>query len=91
MRTSVASAPAGGNAAHTATLLIGRYAQEYYLQKQRKANLTETVAAYEEYLPRYLPLPHPSPRNQSWWKANPWFEAQLLPILRARVAALLAE
>ena len=73
------------------TLLIGRYAQEYYLQKQRKASLTETVAAYEEYLPRYLPLPHPSPRNQSWWKANPWFESQLLPILRARVAALLAE
>lgn len=73
------------------TLLIGRYAQAYYLRENCRATLTETVATYADYLPHYLPLPHPSPRNQAWWKANPWFAAQVLPELRRRVATLLAE
>lgn len=72
------------------TLLIGRHAQQYYLRGKSKTGLTATVAAYEEYLPRYFPLPHPSPRNQAWWMANPWFEAEVLPVLRSRVAAILA-
>lgn len=72
------------------TLLIGRYAQEATLRENGKATLTETVAAYAEYLPQYFPLPHPSPRNRLWWKANSWFEQDVLPELRARVAAALA-
>ena len=72
------------------TLLIGRHAQEYYLRENGKATLTGTVAAYEDYLPSHFPLPHPSPRNQAWWKANPWFEREVLPALRRRVASLLA-
>ncbi|HJV50988.1 MULTISPECIES: uracil-DNA glycosylase family protein [Oxalobacteraceae] len=73
------------------TLLIGRYAQEFYLRENGKPTLTETVAAWKEYLPRYFPLPHPSPRNQSWWKKNPWFERDLLPELRRRVALLITD
>lgn len=72
------------------TLLVGRYAQERFLGDKCKTSLTETVAAYREYLPAYLPLPHPSPRNQSWWLRNPWFARELLPVLRSRVRAALA-
>lgn len=72
------------------TLLIGRYAQEAYLRENCKSTLTETVAAYKDYLPQYFPLPHPSPRNRIWWKSNSWFELDVLPVLRARVAAALA-
>lgn len=73
------------------TLLIGRYAQQFALGEKCRPTLTETVAAFRDYLPRCLPLPHPSPRNQAWWKANPWFEAELLPVLRLKVHAALAE
>lgn len=72
------------------TLLVGRHAQECYLRENGKATLTETVAAYEEYLPSFFPLPHPSPRNQAWWKAHPWFEREVLPALRRHVASILA-
>jgi uracil-DNA glycosylase len=71
------------------TLLIGSYAQAYYLQDRCKASLTETVKSYAEYLPLYLPLPHPSPRNRLWLKRNPWFAEEVLPLLRARVARAL--
>ncbi|MEO1767846.1 uracil-DNA glycosylase family protein [Thiobacter aerophilum] len=71
------------------TLLVGQYAQAYYLGARRKATLRETVAACHEYLPAYFPLPHPSPRNQLWLKQNPWFAAHVLPLLRERVAAVL--
>jgi len=67
------------------TLLIGSYAQAYYLEEQKKRTLTETVQSYEEYLPKYLPLPHPSPRNNIWLKKNPWFEQDLIPILQRHV------
>lgn len=72
------------------TLLIGRYAQEFYLRDNCKATLTATVAAYKDYLPQYFPLPHPSPRNQSWWKTNDWFGRDVLPELRRRVASILS-
>lgn len=72
------------------TLLIGQYAQAYFLADRRRATLTETVRAWREYAPRFVPLPHPSPRNVGWFKANPWFEADVLPMLRERVAAALA-
>lgn len=70
------------------TLLVGSYAQRFYLN-DRKRSLTETVAAWREYLPEFLPLPHPSWRNTAWLKRNPWFERELLPVLRERVAELL--
>jgi uracil-DNA glycosylase len=71
------------------TLLIGRHAQEYYLRENGRPTLTATVAAYADYLPSFFPLPHPSPRNQAWWKANPWFEQEVLPALRRHVASVL--
>jgi len=71
------------------TLLVGSYAQAYYLGPRAQKTLTETVRHYGDYLPVVLPLPHPSPRNQMWLKRNPWFAAEVLPLLRERVAALL--
>ena len=71
------------------TLLIGQYAQKYYLGDKRKRTLTETVQNYKEYLPDYLPLVHPSPRNAIWMKKNPWFEKKTVPKMRAIVKNLL--
>ena len=70
-------------------VLIGMYAQKYYLKKNAKPKLTDTVAAFEDYLPTYLPLPHPSPRNRFWLTKNPWFEASVIPQLQQRVKALI--
>lgn len=67
------------------TLLFGQYAQAHYLGEARKKNLTETVRNWESYVPAYLPLPHPSPRNQIWERKNPWFESEVLPYLREAV------
>jgi uracil-DNA glycosylase len=64
------------------TLLIGNYAQPYYLKDRMHKNMTETVRAWREFLPHYIPLPHPSPRNIAWFKRNPWFEQEVLPYLR---------
>lgn len=73
------------------TLLLGQYSQDYFLGKRRKASLTETVAAWRDYMPTHLPLPHPSPRNVGWFKANPWFDAEVVPTLRERVREAFAE
>ena len=70
------------------TLLIGQYAQRYYLKDKMKDGLTDTVKAYKEYLPAFLPLPHPSPRNVGWFKANPWFEKEVIKIIREQVEGL---
>ena len=70
------------------TLVIGQYAMAWHLPDV-KTSLTETVRNWRERWPALLPLPHPSPRNNIWLKKNPWFEAELLPPLRARVAQLL--
>jgi len=67
------------------TLLIGQYAQAYYLGKDRKKNLTETVQHFQAYLPKFFPLPHPSPRNNIWQKKNPWFRELVLPALIEKV------
>jgi uracil-DNA glycosylase len=72
------------------TLLVGQYAQAFYLGTRRKASLTATVHAWRDYLPEYLPTPHPSPRNTRWLQVNPWFERDVLPHLRARVHQLIA-
>lgn len=72
------------------TLVIGRYARDYHLPAHAGEPLADTVAAWRDLAPAVVPLPHPSPRNQRWVRARPWFEAELLPHLRARVNALLA-
>ena len=70
-------------------MLIGMYAQNYYLKDKAKRTLTETVANYEEYLPTYFPLPHPSPRNRFWLTKNPWFEEEVVLELQKKVKSLL--
>jgi uracil-DNA glycosylase len=70
------------------TLLVGSYAQAYYLGSSRKKTLGETVRAYREYLPEFFPLPHPSWRNLLWLKRNPWFTKNVIPALRRRIKAL---
>lgn len=69
-------------------LLIGKYAQAYYLGKSAEKNLTDTVKNYRNYLPEFLPLPHPSPRNNIWQAKNPWFKKELLPELKAIVKSI---
>jgi uracil-DNA glycosylase len=71
------------------TILIGKYAQAYYLKERVKKTLGDTVKAYREYGDGAMVLPHPSPRNTLWLKKNPWFEKQIVPELRKRVRALL--
>ena len=71
------------------TVLIGHYAQAWYLGGRRKRTLTETVARWRDYLPRFFAIPHPSWRTLGWQRRNPWFDAELLPELRRRVHALL--
>ncbi len=71
------------------TLLIGRYAQAYYLGEQLKSTLTATVKAWKEFTPTKLPLPHPSPRNNRWLKNNPWFETDVLRYVKRRVRSIL--
>ncbi|WKV12174.1 uracil-DNA glycosylase family protein [Marivirga harenae] len=71
------------------TLLVGQYAQRYYLKKERKETLTLTVQSYTDYLPEYFPLPHPSPRNNIWQSKNPWFKAEVLPYLKSRISDII--
>jgi uracil-DNA glycosylase len=71
------------------TILIGSYSQEMYLGAARKGTLTETVRAFKEYLPRYIPLVHPSPRNNIWQKKNPWFKKEVVTKLKKIVTAAL--
>jgi uracil-DNA glycosylase len=71
------------------TLLIGQYAQRHFLASRRKPSLAETAKAWRQYAPQYIPLPHPSPRNQPWFKRHAWFEEQLVPMLQSRIKTLL--
>ncbi|MGQ7544681.1 uracil-DNA glycosylase family protein [Streptococcus suis] len=70
------------------TLLIGQYAQDYYLEKSQR-NLTERVQHADDYLPTYFPLPHPSPRNNIWQAKNPWFQAEIIPKLQKIIVEIL--
>lgn len=72
------------------TVLIGNYAQKHYLGKTAKQNLTETVRNFDEYLPQYFPLVHPSPLNFRWQAKNPWFKVDVIPKLQQRVQAIIA-
>ncbi len=70
------------------TVLVGSYAQKYYLGDAAKKTMTETVREWRGYLPRFLPVPHPSWRNTGWIRKNPWFETEVLPELRQKVRRL---
>ena len=71
------------------TLLVGKYAQDYFLGTAAKPTLTETVTCWTDYLPQFIPLPHPSPRNQFWLRRNEWFEQEAIPELQHLVAQAL--
>ncbi len=75
-------------------LTIGQYAQAYHLGKRRRASMTDTVVHWQDYFdaasgPSILPLPHPSWRNSGWLRRNPWFEQNVLPVLRQKVRILI--
>ena len=86
-----AHAHRGASYAVRLTLLVGAHAHRLHLGGEDRGNLTANVLAWRDFLPRRIPLPHPSPRNVAWFKRNPWFETGLLPELRNRVAEALAE
>ncbi len=71
------------------TILIGKYAMDYYLKGDMKRNLTETVRCFAEYLPNYFPIVHPSPLNFRWQAKNPWFMEEVVPVLERRVSDIL--
>lgn len=66
-------------------ILVGKYAQDYYLKDIKEKNLTETVRNYKKYLPKYFPIIHPSPLNGRWLAKNPWFEKEVIPELKSLV------
>lgn len=70
------------------TLLIGSYAQHYYLHQKSSVKLTDNVRQFRDFLPDFFPIVHPSPRNQIWQKKNPWFATEVLPELKARVTKI---
>ena len=71
-------------------LLVGSYAQNHYLEGSRET-LTQRVSRWQDFGPRFLPLPHPSPRNALWLKRNPWFEREVVPELQSRVQKLICK
>ena len=71
------------------TILIGHYSQQYYLGETLKPTLTETVRSFKKYLPEFLPLVHPSPRNKIWQKKNPWFEKEVVPYLEKTIKKII--
>ena len=70
-------------------ILVGKYAQDYYLGNEKQQNLTETVFNYKQYLPRYFPIVHPSPLNFRWHNKNSWFIEEVVPELKKRVKEIL--
>jgi uracil-DNA glycosylase len=71
------------------TLLVGAYAQAFYLGARRKKTVADTVRAFRDYLPEFFVLPHPSWRNKAWLKNNPWFANDVIPALRRRVRSII--
>ncbi|NKB99782.1 MAG: uracil-DNA glycosylase family protein [Pseudomonadales bacterium] len=72
------------------TVVIGRYALDWHLAPDKKSTLTDIVQSWENWWPRLIPLPHPSPRNRLWLKKNPWLEVEVVPQLQQRVQKILA-
>lgn len=72
------------------TLVLGQYARDWHVPEDKKKSLTETVSNWQQHWPKLVVLPHPSPRNVRWFKANPWFEQELAPKISGRIAVLLA-
>jgi uracil-DNA glycosylase len=72
------------------TLLVGSYAQRWRLPESKGRSMTEIVAGWRAHLPGLICLPHPSWRNTGWLKRNPWFEDEVVPYLRMRMAEMLA-
>ncbi len=72
----------------TLTILIGKYAQDYYLRDTTRRTLTETVQNFKDYLPDFFVLPHPSPRNNIWQAKNKWFAKEVLPVLKKEINKL---
>jgi uracil-DNA glycosylase len=70
-------------------LLVGKYAQDYYLQGKTKMNLTERVRNFSYYLPKHFVLPHPSPRNNIWQAKNEWFKLDVIPALQIKIREIL--
>jgi len=70
-------------------ILIGLYAQKYYLGEKTKSTLTETVRHFRDYLSWYFPLPHPSPRNNIWQRKNQWFGTEVLPALKKHIQRII--
>ena len=75
------------------TVLLGQYALGWHIEDKKlaKRSVTQLVQEWQALWPAQIPLPHPSPRNNIWLKRNPWFEADVLPVLKARVAELLGQ
>lgn len=71
------------------TLLVGAHAQAHFLRAAGRTSVTATTRNWRAHLPGVVPLPHPSPRNIAWFKANPWFDDELLPVLRRSVRGLI--
>jgi uracil-DNA glycosylase len=71
------------------TILIGQYSQAYYLGEKQKDTLTDTAKAFKQYLPRYLPLAHPWPRNRIWQKKNPCFKKEIVPYLHRTIQKII--
>ena len=71
-------------------IVIGKYAQDRYLKARGKRNLTENVASYKEFLPKYFPLPHPSPVNRFWMAKNPWFEEEVVKKLKVEINSIIS-
>lgn len=73
------------------TILIGAYASRAYLHLDQKTSLTSIVQNYQDYLPQYFPIVHPSPRNRVWMSRNPWFAKDVLPDLKTRVQKIMQD
>lgn len=71
------------------TLVLGQYAQAWHISREQTGTLTQLVAEWRRFWPALLPLPHPSPRNLRWFRINPFFEEEILPVLRGRIRELL--
>jgi len=73
------------------TLVVGRFAQHYYLPQSKRSTLTDTIRCWRSFRPEIIPLPHPSPRNTLWLRRNPWFAEEVLPSLRQSVEEILSK